>query len=93
MITAEKGAITVKNSGPNSTLAYLVALDKNGGEVKFANPNTPVSLVGGIAAHTMDPANVAGGGNLTYNLSLDPTNSNFIKKYVGVVIGPAGGDI
>jgi len=93
MITAEKGAITVKNSGPNSTLAYLVALDKNGGEVKFANPNAPVNLVGGIAAHTMDPANVAGGGNLTYNLSLDPTNSNFIKKYVGVVIGPAGGDI
>lgn len=93
MITAEKGAITVKNSGANSTLAYLMALDKNGGEIKYANPNSPMKLVGGIAAHTLNPANIAGGGNLTYNINLDPTNPAFIKKYVGVVIGPAGGDI
>ncbi len=93
MITAEMGAITVQNSGSNSTLAYLMALDKKGGEIKYANPNAPIDLVGGIAAHTINPASIAGGGRVIYNTNLDPTNPAFIKKYVGVVIGPAGGDI
>lgn len=93
MITAEKGAITINNSGSNGTFAYLMALDPAGGTIRYANPNSPINLVGGIAAHTLDPAAIAGGGNLTYNLNLDPTNSDFIKKYVGVVIGPPGGEI
>jgi len=93
MITAEKGAITVKNSGTNNTPAYLMALDKSAGEIKYSNPNAPINLVGGIAAHTLNPANIAGGGSLTYNINLDPVNPDFTSKYVGVVIGPAGGDI
>ncbi|KAF1080887.1 MAG: hypothetical protein GQF41_2701 [Candidatus Rifleibacterium amylolyticum] len=93
MITAEKGAITIKNNGTNSTLAYLMALDKTAGEIRYSNPNSPINLVGGIAANTLNPANIAGGGSLTYNINLDPVNPAFTSKYVGVVIGPAGGDI
>ena len=93
MIMAEKGAITVNNSGTNSTVAYLVALDPAGGEIKYSNPNSPMNLIGGIAAHTLNPANIAGGGKMTYNISLDPTDPVFMKKYVGIVIGPAGGEI
>ncbi|MBU1107059.1 MAG: hypothetical protein KKB51_10355 [Candidatus Riflebacteria bacterium] len=92
MIMAEKGAITVNNGGSNSTLAYLVALG-NGGEIKCSKPNLPMNLVGGIAAHTLDPSKMAGGGNLIYNTFLDPTDPAFTKKYVGVVIGPPGGNI
>ncbi len=93
MITAEKGAITVKNNGTNYTPAYLLALDKSTGEIRFSNPNAPINLVGGIAANTLNPANIAGGGSLTYNINFDPVNPDFTSKYVGVVIGPAGGDI
>ena len=93
MITAERGAITVKNAVNNRTLAYLMALDKNSGEIKYANPNLPIDLVGGIAANTLNPADIAGGGSLTYNINLDPTDPSFTSKYSGVVIGPAGGDI
>jgi hypothetical protein len=95
MITAEKGAITLKNSSNGSNLftAYFMALDKNLGEIKYDNPNAPINLVGGIAANSLDPANIAGGGVLTYNVSLDPTVDKFTEKYIGIVIGPAGGDI
>lgn len=92
MILAEKGSITVKNTGQHPTLAYLVALDKAGGEVKASSPGTPLKLFGGIAAHTLTPENFAGGGELFYNQSFDPTAESF-GAYLGVVIGPAGGEI
>jgi len=92
MILAEKGAITVRNSGQHPTLAYLVALDKSGGEVKPASQQAPLQLFGGIAAHTLDPENFAGGGGIMYNQSFDPT-VNPVEDFVGVVIGPSGGEI
>jgi len=92
MIMAENGAITVNNGGSNPTLAYLVALG-NGGEITYSNQNLPMNLIGGIAAHTLNPASMRGGGNVTYNISLDPTDPAFTKKHIGVVIGPPGGNI
>lgn len=92
MIMAEKGAITVKNSGQHPTLAYLVAMDKVGGEIKAANKQAPLNLFGGIAAHTLNPANLGGGGSIFYNQGFDPVADTF-GGFVGVVIGPAGGEI
>lgn len=92
MILAEKGAITVKNTGQHPTLAYLVAMDKAGGEIKTTSKQTPIKLFGGIAAHSLNPDNFAGGGSLDYNQSFDPSADSF-GGFVGVVIGPAGGEI
>lgn len=89
-ILAEKGAITLKNNGQHPTLAYLIALEKGKGEIKTIAPDSPVSLIGGIAAHTLDPEQFQGGGNIFYNQALDPTSENF-GRYLGVVIGPPGG--
>jgi hypothetical protein len=91
MILAEKGAITVKNSG-SPTLAYLVALDKSAGEIKPSTKQSPFLLFGGMAAHSLDPENFAGGGGIMYNQNFDPT-TNQIENFMGVVIGPAGGEI
>ncbi len=91
MILAEKGAITVKNSGA-PTLAYLVALDKSGGEIKPTAIKSPFLLFGGMAAHSIEPENFAGGGGVMYNQNFDPT-VNPIENFMGVVIGPAGGEI
>jgi hypothetical protein len=44
-----------------------------------------------MAAHTFDPAQIRAGGKLFYNQSLDPTSEIF-GRYLGVVIGPAGGE-
>ncbi|HMM60543.1 MAG TPA: hypothetical protein PKC25_10500, partial [Candidatus Rifleibacterium sp.] len=74
------------------TLAYLVALDKTGGEIKTASKQAPLQLFGGIAAHTLDPENFAGGGGIMYNQGFDPT-VNPVENFVGVVIGPSGGEI
>lgn len=91
LIMAEKGAITVKNSTnpKNPTLAYLVALDKDKGAIKFASPNIPLNLLGGIAANNLIPDDISIGGRVTYNTRFDPTGSDF-KQHVGVVIGPVG---
>lgn len=88
---AEKGAIKVKNNGQHPTLAYLIALDKNKGEIKTTDPNSPLNLIGGIAAHSFDPQQIKAGGRLYYNRALDPTAETF-SRYLGVVIGPPGGD-
>lgn len=91
MFMAEKGAITVKNSGKNPILAYLIALERGRGEIKTTNPRSPLNVIGGIAAHSMDPEQIKAGGNLFYNQGLDPTSAAF-GRYLGVVIGPAGGE-
>jgi hypothetical protein len=88
---AEKGSITVKNNGLHPTLAYLIALENGNGQIKTSNPNSPFNLIGGMAAHTFDPAQIRAGGKLFYNQSLDPTSEIF-GRYLGVVIGPAGGE-
>jgi hypothetical protein len=88
---SEKGAITVKNNGSHPVLAYLIALDKNNGEIKCADPSSPLNLIGGIAAHSLDPQQIKAGGRLYYNQALDPTANSF-SRYLGVVIGPAGGE-
>lgn len=90
-IMAEKGAITVKNNSQHPTLAYLIALDKAAGEVKTADPGSEFNLIGGIAAHTLDPQQFKAGGKLFYNQALDPTESGF-SRFIGVVIGPPGGE-
>lgn len=91
LIMSEKGEIVIKNSS-NPVLAYLVALDSGKGRIKFENPSSKVEILGGIAAHTMEPADIKGGGTLFYNEYFDPTKDSF-RRYVGVAIGPAGGDI
>jgi hypothetical protein len=88
---SEKGFIRVKNNGQHPVLGYLIALDKNKGEIKTADNRASLNLIGGIAAHKLDPDQIKGGGNLYYNQSLDPT-SDLFGRYLGVVIGPAGGD-
>lgn len=90
-LMAEKGAITVRNNGQHPTLAYLVALDKDRGEIKTTNPDSPFNIIGGLAAHSLDPEQIKGGGELHYNQALDPTAESF-GRYLGVVIGPAGGE-
>lgn len=92
LVLAETGAITVRNTGQHPTLAYLVALDKNGGEIKPSSKQSAVEVFGGIAAHTLNPDNFAGGGGLMYNQNFDPT-VNPIESFMGVAIGPAGGDL
>ncbi len=92
MIMAEKGAITVKNTSQHPTLAYLVSLNKDGGEIKLSSKQSPLQLFGGIAAHSIDPENFSGGGGIMYNQSFDPT-VNPIENFMGVAIGPPGGDI
>ncbi len=89
LIMAEKGAITVKNS-THPTLAYLVALEKTNGTIKFASQDQPMNLLGGIAAHTIMPDDISKGGSLIYNTRFDPTKNDF-AQHVGVVIGPLGG--
>ena len=91
MIMAEKGAITVRNTGQHPVLAYLVALDKTDGQIKTTSSKTPLNLLGGIAAHTLDPDALEGGGTIIYNQNLDPTADAFGAN-IGVVIGPPGGE-
>ncbi|GAB4271998.1 MAG: hypothetical protein Kow0029_10210 [Candidatus Rifleibacteriota bacterium] len=90
VLMAAKGAIEVKNNGQHPTLAYLIALEKGKGEIKVSDERSPLNLIGGIAAHTIDPDKIKAGGRLYYNQSLDPTSDVF-GRYLGVVIGPSGG--
>jgi len=91
LIMSEKGEIVVKNSS-NPVMAYLVALNSSKGRIKFANPDGTVEILGGIAAHTLDPDDIKGGGTLFYNSYFDPTKDTF-RQFIGVAIGPAGGEI
>jgi hypothetical protein len=90
VIMSEKGFIRVKNNGKHPTLAYLIALDKNRGEIQTSDNRSPLNLIGGIAANKLDPEQIKAGGYLYYNQSLDPT-ADLFGRYLGVVIGPAGG--
>ena len=92
MIMAETGAITVRNAGQHPTLAYLVALDKSNGEIKLSSKQAAVEIFGGVAAHSLDPDNFAGGGGIMYNQGFDPT-VNPLESFMGVAIGPVGGDL
>lgn len=92
VIMAETGNLTVDNSQIHPILAYLVALDQAGAEIKLTNPNQPLNLLGGIAAHTLTPAEFVAGGEIHYNSNLDPTDAGF-ASYIGVVLGPPGGEI
>jgi hypothetical protein len=85
LIMSEKGEITVKNSA-NPTLAYLVAMNKEKGQIKFASQDQPIKLLGGIAASTVNPADISRGGSIIYNSRFDPTKEDF-AQHVGVVIG------
>ncbi|MGM0598567.1 MAG: hypothetical protein ACQETH_02005 [Candidatus Rifleibacteriota bacterium] len=90
VLMSEKGSISVNNKGQHPTLAYLIALNKNKGQVKPVDAGLPLNLIGGIAATDLDPQQIKGGGQLYYNPSLDPVADNF-SRHIGVVIGPAGG--
>ena len=91
MVLAGKNSITVDNS--NSEIrAYLVALG-DGGTIKASRADAPLIIRGGIAVKEFQPDNIPDkGGCLIYDEALDPTKDN-IKKYIGVAIGPRGGDL
>ena len=85
MLMSEKGSITLESN----TYAYLIALDDNKGEIKLASTQLEKPLiVDGIATNKMSPWS----GMLIYNPAFDPINDNF-QNYLGVVLGPEGGDI
>ncbi len=89
MLLAEKGAITVNNSGNKEVRAYLVALGE-GGTVKADRKDVPLLINGGMAVKEFKPENIPDkGGYLVYNSELDPTHEGFIK-YLGVAVGPKG---
>ena len=88
LILAEKGDLTISNGKGTDSLGYFVAPK---GEIKVTNQHVPLKIIGGIAAKTLSPTQISGGGKLVYNESLDPTSKAF-GNYVGIVIGPAGGD-
>ena len=90
VLMSEKGSIKVNNKGQHPTLAYLIALDKNQGQLKLLDTRRPLNLIGGLALTDFDPQQIKGGGQLYYNPSLDPTAEQF-SRHIGVVIGPAGG--
>ncbi len=88
---AERGKITVNNSGSQPALGYFIAMDPVNGEVKPTHENRPFKLTGGIAANSFTPELFKAGGEITYNQALDPTSLAFAKN-LGIVIGPSGGD-
>lgn len=90
VLMSENGAISVNNKGQHPTLAYLIALNKNNGQIKLVDARLPLNLIGGMAVNDLDPQQIKGGGQLYYNTSLDPVADNF-SRHIGVVIGPAGG--
>jgi hypothetical protein len=82
MLMSEKGSITLESR----TEAYLIALDDNKGEIKPSSAQ--LEVFGGIATNKMSPCP----GMLIYNPAFDPINDKF-QSYLGVVLGPEGGDI
>jgi hypothetical protein len=90
MLLAGKGPITVNNSGNSEVRAYLVALGE-GGTVKADRKDVPLLINGGMAVKEFKPENIPDkGGYLVYNSELDPTEEDFIPKYLGVAVGPKG---
>lgn len=82
MIMSERGSITLESR----TEAYLIALDDASGEIKSST--SQLDVFGGIASNKMPPCQ----GTLIYNSAFDPINDKF-QSYLGVVLGPEGGEI
>jgi hypothetical protein len=88
LILAEKGDLTISNGKGTDSLGYFIAPK---GQIKALNKHVALKVIGGIAAKTIMPDQISGGGQVIYNENLDPTSNGF-GNYVGIVIGPAGGD-
>lgn len=87
-ILSENGEINISKTDGNEIPAYLVALN---GTVKASGD--PVKIIGGIAVKDFADNNFSTNGCscIKYNTLLDPTNK--IDDYVGIAIGPRGGQL
>ncbi|MBI3040011.1 hypothetical protein HYY75_13340 [bacterium] len=87
-IIAEKRYIRIDNRGKEPIRAFLIALGADG-ELKTAENNQPILILGGIAVQKMDPTQIVGGGQVWYSENLDPSDQKLIQG-ISLVIGPNG---